>query len=89
MSLGHLAHDRQAQAAIESGGNQTLSVGHFETAMISAVSEPFLALLLFGSKSLLRVCSWPAPAMGHSPTTCTPKIDKVSPSGTDPPFNHS
>ena len=32
--------------AIKSGGNQTLSVGHFETAMISAVPEPSLALLL-------------------------------------------
>ena len=32
--------------AIESGGNQTLSVGHFETA-VSAVPEPS-ALVLFG-----------------------------------------
>ena len=53
MSLGYLAHDRQTQAAIESVGNQTLSVGHFETAMISAVPEPSLALLLGVGVSLV------------------------------------
>lgn len=39
--------------AIESGGNQTLTVGHFETAMISAVPEPSLALMLGVGVSLI------------------------------------
>ncbi len=39
--------------AIESGGNQTLSVGHFETASISAVPEPSEAAMLALGVSLI------------------------------------
>ena len=39
--------------AIESGGSQTLSVGHFETAMISAVPDLSLVLLLGVGVSLI------------------------------------
>ncbi len=39
--------------AIESGGNQTLSVGHFETASVTAVPEPSEAAMLAVGVSLI------------------------------------